>query len=132
MRPRSTSVLVRLSDPTADTPVLDLLTQQLRRRLLTIEAGPAWRETDAARATVDLVDAGTMRVTLPAAPVLLGRLVEMVRAWVAREDRVAVTLEVDGARLTVFGAAAPQRAHSIDAWVARALGGARGDDTWLG
>ena len=62
---------------------------------------------------------------------LLTGLIEMIRTWVAREDRVAVTLQVGDARLTILGTAAPDRAHTIDTWVQRALGGGPYDDTWL-
>jgi hypothetical protein len=48
-----------------------------------------------------------------------------------REDRVAVTLQVGDARLTILGTAAPDRGHTIDTWVRRALGGGPYDDTWL-
>lgn len=135
MRPQHmTTIHVHLSDPTADTAVLELLTQQLRRLLLTVNTDPAWRHTDGdlrRHPLVDLVDTGAMQITMIPSRAQLSRLVNTIRMWVTREDRVAVTLRVDDARLTILGAASPDRAHRVDAWVQRALSGTPYDDTWV-
>lgn len=135
MRPQQpTTVHVHLSDPTADTAVLELLTQQLGLLLLTVDADPAWHETDGdlrRHPLVDLVDTGAMQITMVPSRTQLSWLVNTIRTWVTCEDRVAVTLRVGDARLTILGAAAPDRAHRVDAWVQRALSGTPYDDTWV-
>jgi hypothetical protein len=134
MHPEPTTIDLHLSDPTADTAVLELLTHQLRRLLLTLDPGPAWHPTAGdppQPPTIDLVDTGSMRITVAPSRTLLTGLIEMIRTWVMREDRVAVTLQVGDARLTILGTAAPDRGHTIDTWVRRALGGGPYDDTWL-
>ena len=134
MRPEPTTIDLHLSDPTADTAVLELLTHQLRRLLLSLEAGPPWHPTAGdppQPPTIDLVDTGSMRITMAPSRTLLTGLIDMIRTWVAREDRVAVTLQVRDARLTILGTAAPDRTHTIDAWVRRAMAGGPYDDTWL-
>jgi hypothetical protein len=132
MQPPAATVHVNLSDPTADTAVLELLTQQLRRLLLTLDVGPSPHDTGDARPhpSNDLIDAGSMQMTVTPTHAVLRALVEMVRTWVAREERVAVTLQIKDARLTILGAVAPERTHTIDTWVQRALAGTRYDDIW--
>lgn len=134
MRPQQpTTVHVHLSDPTADTAVLELLTQQLRLLLLTVDVDPG-HDTDGdprRHPLVDLVDTGAMQITMVPSRTQLSWLVNTIRTWVTREDRVAVTLRVGDARLTILGAAAPDRAHRVDAWVQRAVSGTLYDDTWV-
>jgi hypothetical protein len=131
MQPPATTVQLHLSDPTADTAVLELLTQQLRRLLLTLDVGPAPHDADTRPPpAIDLIDAGSMQMTVTPSPTVLRALVEMIRTWVAREERVAVTLQIKDARLTILGATAPERTHTIDTWVQRALAGTHDDDIW--
>lgn len=132
MQPPATTVNLHLSDPTADTAVLELLTQQLRRLLLTLDVGSAPHDTGDTRPppAIDLIDAGSMQMTVSPSPTVLRALVEMIRTEVAREERVAVTLQIKDARLTILGAAAPEPTHTVDTWVQRALAGTHYDDVW--
>ena len=120
-----TTVRVSVSEPSADGPEIERITHRLRRELLDLEVEdvrPAVAgDAPAGAKGIELLQLGTLLVTLVKSGGMLSQVADLVRSWVTRNDSLQVSLEVGDAKLTVTGASAAERSQLIDAWIARAL-----------
>jgi len=120
-----TTLRVSVSEPSADGPEIERITHRLRRELLDLEVEdvqPAVAgDAPAGAKGIELLQLGTLLVTLVKSGGMLSQVADLVRSWVTRNDSLQVSLEVGDAKLTVTGASAAERSQLIDAWIARAL-----------
>lgn len=120
-----TTVRISVRDPSADPTEVERLTQLLRGQLLDLDVEDVQPEVKegapAGAKAIELVQLGTLLVTLAKSSGLLSQVVELVRSWISRHGELAVCLEVGDAKLTVTGASAEERRQLIDAWITRAL-----------
>lgn len=112
------------AEPDTDVEDLERLTRQLRDELseLDVQAGfvtggPAPANTKAG----DVIEWGTLLLTLAASGGVITTLIGALQAWLTRHDRRCVTLEIDGNKLQVTGISSTEQKQLIDVWVRRHL-----------
>lgn len=110
------------TEPEADTEDLERLTRQLREELseLDVQAdlmtgGPAPVNAKAG----DVIEWGTLLLTLAASGGAITTLVNVLQAWLTRHDRRGVTLEINGDKLHVTGIGSAEQRRLIDTWLHR-------------
>lgn len=62
---------------------------------------------------------GQLLATIPPSLIALRGLISCLRSWVSSGSRRRVVLEMDGDRLEVTNATAPEQDKLIDAWIGR-------------
>lgn len=120
-----TTVRVTVRDPSADAPEVERLSQLLREELLDLDVEDVQQQitedAPAGAKAIGLIELGTLLVTLAKSGGLLSQVADLMRSWVARDDRLAVSLEVGDAKIIISRASADERRELIDAWIARVL-----------
>jgi len=125
MSKQTTQLMVTLdAEPETDSEDLERLTRQLREELseLDVQAdlmtgGPAPVNTRAG----DIITWGTLLLTLAASGGAITTLIGVLQAWLTRQERRGVTLEMDGDKLQVTGITSAEQQRLIDAWLRRHL-----------
>ena len=125
MPSRLTTVRISVRDPSADAPEVERLAGLLREELLDLDVEDVLPQimggAPAGAKAIELVELGTLLVTLAKSGGLLSQIAGLVRSWVARNDRLAVSLEVGDAKIVIDGATSGERRQLIDAWITQAL-----------
>jgi hypothetical protein len=120
---RQADLGVHIAVGDGDSKDIDDATARLRRELLELEVErvervPAGEPPSGARA-FEVFALGSLAVTLVRNVDTLSAVVRAVRAWLARDQRRAVRLELDGDTLEVTGVSSEQQERLISAWLAR-------------
>jgi len=111
---------LRVQARDADAEELDRLARQLRRQLLeldvdSVEALPGEPAPDGSMA-LDLAIVGGLLVRF--GPSAVPTVVSAVRAWVNRDARRRVTLEIGDRKITLDAATPEQQARLVEAFLA--------------
>lgn len=96
------------------------LAERLRAELAAheVEAEPV--EADAPEGAKGAgVELGSLLVVLAASGGVLTSLVGTLQAWVTRQSRSRLVLEIDGDRVELTGASDAERSRALEAWLAR-------------
>jgi len=125
MSKQTTQLMVTLdAEPETDSEDLERLTRQLREELseLDVQAdlmtgGPTPVNTKAG----DIITWGTLLLTLAASGGAITTLIGVLQAWLTRQERRGVTLEMDGDKLQVTGITSAEQQRLIEAWLRRHL-----------
>ncbi len=111
--------------PDAEPEDLGELTSRLRRELLELEIDSVERVRGGsapAGAKGDPVTLASLIVTL--APVVVPAMITALQSWLNRHDRTSVTLERNGAKITLTGNPSKEQQQIVNAWMNRQAEGA--------
>ena len=122
MTNQTTRLLLNIDiDPEADVEELEQLTLQLREELteLDVQAIDLLRTNEAPEGTKagDPVTWGTLVITLAAAGGVLTTLINTIQAWISRDERRSVTLEIGEDKLVVTGVSGEEQQKLINTWL---------------
>lgn len=106
-----------------DEEELEELTGVLRRQLLELDVEDVQRvrgekPPEEAR-SIDALTVGSLVVTLAKGAASLAPLIQTVRAFVSRDARREVEIEIDGDRLSLKGASSEEQERLVAAFLAR-------------
>ena len=125
MSRKNTQLLVTLdAEPDTDSEDLERLTRQLREELSELDVQADLMTGGSAPANTkagDVIQWGTLLLTLAASGGVITTLIGALQAWLTRHDRRCVTLEIDGDKLQVTGITSTEQQGLIDVWVRRHL-----------
>jgi hypothetical protein len=79
-------------------------------------------ETPEGTKTGTPIDWTTLLLTVAASGGVLTTLINVLQAWLTRQDRKSLSLEIDGDKLTVTGISSKEQKRLIDAWLSRHRG----------
>jgi hypothetical protein len=118
------AVRLQVLDPEADAERLEQLTAGLRRELeeLDVEAvepARAGLAPEGARGG-ELVELGTLLVSLGSAPAIAGGLVAALRSWLGYKSSREVEVEYEGMKVRVKGAASDDDLRRLEGLIRRA------------
>jgi hypothetical protein len=123
MSRKNTQLLVTFdTDTDTDTEDLERLTRQLREELSDLDVQADLMTGGSAPANAmagDIIEWGTLLVTLAASGGVITTLINVLQAWLTRHDRRCVTLEINGDKLQVTGISSAEQQQLIDAWLNR-------------
>lgn len=118
-------LVVSVREVGASAEQLEVIGELLRDELLNLDGSSVQRLADAPSAAggADQAALGSLRLSLPAAPGRLARVVEVVCGWLERSRQVSgprsVRLEADGDVLDLGQSATEEQNRQIDAWLHR-------------
>jgi hypothetical protein len=120
MSSERTQLLLTISpERGADAQELAELSRQLRAAVLESDADtvePTRADAAPAGAKGDPLTLATLAITI--APTAVEGLIRIVQAWVSRHERASVTVEAEGAKLTVTGDPSAMQGQLVDAFLA--------------
>ncbi len=114
-------VLLRVdAGPGAEPAETAELAERLRAELAAQEVDAEPVEADAPEGAKGAgVELGSLLVVLAASGGVLTSLVGTLQAWVTRQSRSRLVLEIDGDRVELTGASDAERSRALEAWLAR-------------
>ena len=114
-------VLLRVdAGPGAELAETAELAERLRAELAAQEVDAEPVEADAPEGAKGAgVELGSLLVVLAASGGVLTSLVGTLQAWVTRQSRSRLVLEIDGDRVELTGASDAERSRALEAWLAR-------------
>jgi hypothetical protein len=121
---RAATFSLRVRDDDADPERLEQLTARLRRDLQeldvgTVEPAPAGPAPEGARGA-ELVELGTLLVSLSTAPAVLGALVAGLRSWLGYKSSREIEVEYEGVKVRMKGSASQADVEQLQSLLMRA------------
>ena len=115
------NVLLRVdAGPGAEPAEMAELADQLRAELAAQEVETEPVAVDAPEGAKGAgVELGSLLVVLAASGGVLTSLVGTLQAWLTRQSRSRLVLEIDGDRVELTGASDAERSRALEAWLAR-------------
>jgi hypothetical protein len=121
---RAATFSLRVRDDGADPERLEQLTARLRRDLQeldveSVEPAPAGQAPEGARAG-DLVELGTLLVSMSTAPAVLGAFVAGLRSWLSYKSSREIEVEYEGVKVRMKGSTSQADVQQLQSLLMRA------------